>query len=123
MAVRDSNLQVDLTGSASKLNLPATLAGFRDIHAGETLLVCGCGTSLNELKNPEKFITIGVSDVGRNFDPGYLVVLNHHHQFKDDRFRYVEQSRARAIFTQLDLGLRHSHIVRFKRDRFHEDKR
>ncbi len=93
---------------------PTALADFRDRHRGDTLLVCGCGASLNELEHPEDFITIGVNDVGRKFDPTYLVVLNPRRQFKDDRFRYVERSRVQVLFTQLDLGIRHPHIVRFK---------
>lgn len=95
-------------------NLPSDLAGFRDFHRGETIVVCGCGASLSELREPWRFITIGVNDVGRLFDPTYLVVLNPRSQFKDGRFRYVEESRARALFTQLDLRLKHPHVVRFR---------
>ena len=42
----------------------------------ETVLVCGCGESLNELEHPERFVTIRVNDVGRRFQPDYLVVVN-----------------------------------------------
>ena len=62
-----------------------TLASFQNIHKGETIIVCGCGESLNDLAHPERFITIGVNDVGRLFDPTYLVVLNPRNQFKEDR--------------------------------------
>ena len=95
-------------------NLPSDLAGFRDYHRGETIIVCGCGASLSGLRDPHGFITIGVNDVGRLFDPTYLVVLNPRSQFKDGRFRYVEESRAKAVFTQLDLRLKHPHVVRFR---------
>lgn len=95
-------------------SLPSTLEGFHNFHAGETIIVCGCGASLNDLPTPKRFITIGVNDVGRKFDPTYLVVLNPRQQFNNDRFHYVEHSRAQAIFTQLDLGIRHPHIVRFR---------
>lgn len=105
--------QVSITTSFTPPDLPRTLAGFRDFHQGATILVCGCGASLNELTCPERFITIGVNDVGRRFDPTYLVVLNPRNQFTGDRFRYVEQSRAQAIFTQLDLGIPHPRVVRF----------
>ncbi|MBP2302790.1 capsular polysaccharide synthesis protein [Azospirillum picis] len=89
-------------------------ADYRDRHSGATVVVCGCGRSLLSLTAPDRFLTIGVNDVGRVFDPTYLVVLNPRHQFAADRFRYVEQSRARAIFTQLDLGLTHPDVVRFR---------
>lgn len=91
-----------------------TLAAFRQRHAGETILVCGCGPSLNDLRDPQRFVTIGVNDVGRLFDPSYLVVVNPRQQFKGDRFRYVEQSRAGALFTQLDLGPVAPPVVRFR---------
>ncbi len=91
-----------------------TLASYKDILPNETIIVCGCGPSLVELEHPERFITIGVNDVGRLFDPTYLVVLNQRRQFKSDRFRYVEENRARTVFTQLDLGIKHRNVVRFK---------
>jgi glycosyltransferase involved in cell wall biosynthesis/spore maturation protein CgeB len=90
------------------------VAAFHNAHAGETIIVCGCGESLNLLEGPERFITIGVNDVGRKFDPTYLVVLNPRQQFAADRFRYVEQSRARFLFTQLDLGLSAPPVVKLK---------
>src|SRR6185369_7021703 len=34
-------------------------------------------------------------------------------QFAGDRFRYVEGSQAKFIFTQLDLGLANSNVVKF----------
>ena len=90
-----------------------TLASFSNVHAGETILVCGCGYSLNQLEHPEEFVTIGVNDVGRKFQPDYLVVVNPPHQFSGDRFRYVESSQAKFIFTQLDLGLEKDNVVKF----------
>jgi predicted O-methyltransferase YrrM len=95
-----------------------TLADFQSVHRGETIIVCGCGESLNLLEHPERFITIGVNDIGRKFDPTYLVVLNPRQQFAADRFRFVEQSRARYLFTQLDLGIAHPAIVKFRLGRY-----
>jgi|SRR5579859_692271 len=93
------------------LPLPCSLRDFHGFHAGSTILVCGCGKSLSEIANPEQFLTIGVNDVGRLFQPDYLVVLNPKEQFRGDRFRFVESSRAKAIFTQLKLAIPHPHIV------------
>src|SRR5262245_171519 len=90
-----------------------TLASFRDVHRGATVVVCGCGESLNELTDPESFITIGVNDVGRRFHPNYLVVVNPRHQFTGDRFNFVENSQADYIFTQLELRLARDNIVTF----------
>lgn len=94
--------------------LPRDFASFRGYHQAETMLVCGCGASLSRVVAPERFVSIGVNDVGRLFQPDYLVVVNPRSQFSGDRFRYVETSRASAIFTQLDLGVPHPNIVRFQ---------
>jgi GT2 family glycosyltransferase/SAM-dependent methyltransferase len=92
-----------------------TLRDYRDLHLNDTIVVCGCGVSLSELTRPEDFVTIGVNDVGRLFQPNYLVVLNPRSQFSGDRFNYVEQSHASALFTQLNLGGHpHPNIVRFR---------
>lgn len=93
--------------------LPSGLAGFRDLHAGQTMVVCGCGASLNDLTEPERYLTVGVNDVGRRFDPDYLVVLNSAPQFSGDRFKYVAESRARVVFSHLRLDLKHARHVGF----------
>ncbi len=92
----------------------ASISGFRDAHRDETIIVCGCGPSLNDFTSPERFVTIGVNDVGRLFDPTYLVVVNPRSQFKGDRFQFVEQSNASALFTHLELGPVHPPVVRFR---------
>ncbi|MFZ0304742.1 MAG: glycosyltransferase [Terracidiphilus sp.] len=94
--------------------IPRSLRAFQGFHSGETILVCGCGSSLAQLIAPERTITIGVNDVGRLFDPDYLVVVNPRTQFSAGRFAYVEKSRAKAIFTQLELGIKHPNLVRFR---------
>ena len=94
--------------------LPRHFAGFKDLHRGESMLVCGCGSSLVQLDRDPGLVTIGVNDVGRLFQPTYLVVLNPEQQFKDDRFRYVEQSKAKALFSQLNLAPRFVPLVRFQ---------
>lgn len=93
---------------------PEILRDYRDRHLGESILVCGCGVSLNDLPHDYAGITIGVNDIGRRFDPTYLVVLNPRSQFSGERFRYVEGSRAQALFSQLDLGIRHPRLVRLR---------
>lgn len=94
------------------------IAEYRGRHPGDDILVCGCGPSLLELESPASHITIGVNDVGRLFDPTYLVVLNPRAQFKGDRFHHVEQSNARALFTQLDLGPVKPPVVKFRLGRY-----
>jgi hypothetical protein len=96
------------------ITLPREFKDFRGYHQGKSILVCGCGSSLSKLIAPERSITIGVNDVGRLFDPDYLVVLNPPGQFAADRFSYVRRSRAKTVFTQLDLEIDHPHVVRFR---------
>jgi hypothetical protein len=91
------------------------LASFRDIHRGRDIVVCGCGESLTSLRQPERFVTIGVNDVGRLFQPNYLVVIDGREHFKGDRFHYVETSEAEYIFTQRSgLGIRNPNVVQFR---------
>ena len=90
----------------------ARFADFRGRHRGETVVVCGCGVSLRQLRAPERFVTIGVNDVGRLFTPDYLVVVNERRQFTLDRYLHIEQSQAKAVFSQFELG--HPRAVRFR---------
>jgi LPS sulfotransferase NodH len=90
-----------------------TLAAFQGIHRGETIVVCGCGESLNDFTLPERSITIGVNDVGRRFQPNYLVVLDPREKLKDYRFHYVETSQADFLFASCELGVQHPNIVKF----------
>lgn len=93
--------------------LPASFGDYENRHEGETILVCGCGRSLSLLGEPERFVTIGVNDVGRMFHPDYLVILNTPRQFRGDRFDYVKNSRAGALFTHLHLPVDHPRVVSF----------
>ena len=82
----------------------------------QTVLVCGCGVSLKEFAPEElsRFTTIGVNDVGRYFDPDFLLVLNRKSQFQADRFHYIQNSRAKHLVTHLDLEVAHPCEIRFR---------
>ena len=98
----------------SDLDRP-TLAAWRGARQDAAILVCGCGPSLNALPTKPDCLTIGVNDVGRRFDPDYLVVVNPASQFPPDRLRAITQSRARAVFSQYpDLPLAHAPLVRIR---------
>ncbi|WP_028079988.1 capsular polysaccharide export protein, LipB/KpsS family [Solimonas soli] len=87
-------------------------------HAGESVIVCGCGASARELLDVARPVVIGVNDIGRLLDPDYLVVINPRSQFKPERWRAIEQSRARALFTQLEPGAVQPPVVRFRLGRY-----
>ncbi|RPI21087.1 MAG: hypothetical protein EHM61_25610 [Acidobacteria bacterium] len=90
------------------------LSNFLNRHRQGTIVICGCGPSLHEFHHSEDAITIGVNDVGRLFDPTYLVVVDPRQRFEGDRFTYIESSRAQVVFTARNLQLRHPRVVRFK---------
>ncbi|AXV77031.1 hypothetical protein CJO79_08625 [Ralstonia solanacearum] len=95
--------------------LPEHFAQYRDRNRGASIVVCGCGPSLALLEQPERWLTIGVNDVGRAFTPDYLVVVNERHQFARERYAYVEHTQAKAVFTQLaQLALPQTRVVRFR---------
>jgi hypothetical protein len=110
--LNDQSLITTAGGVATHLS-PSRFAEYRDYHAGADIIVCGCGMSLAGFSNPERYITIGVNDVGRLFQPNYLVVVNQRAQFQRDRFHYIETSNADALFTHLNLGVPHPNVVRF----------
>ncbi|MFT4908288.1 MAG: hypothetical protein ACI978_002378 [Oleispira sp.] len=95
------------------MNEQKTLRDYQGCHEGASIIVCGCGESLSTLPRDNDVITIGVNDVGRLFDPTYLLVLNRPHQFKNNRFNFVHSSRAQAIFSQFNLKLKYSNSIMF----------
>jgi hypothetical protein len=102
-------------GQSLGLGRDAVLSAFKDIHRGGKVIVCGCGVSLTTLSGPDRFLTIGVNDVGRAFQPDYLVVIDSVDNLGPERYSYVENSAARAIFTPrpgMPRGRRN--IVRFR---------
>jgi hypothetical protein len=106
---------MDRISSSGRETSSRTLPSFKDIHRHDKIVVCGCGSSLNTFVSPSRFITIGVNDVGRLFQPRYLMLCNYPHQFDADRWPYVENSRAEYLFTHLpDLVHPHPNIVRFR---------
>ncbi len=90
------------------------LRSFKDVHQGKAFIVCGCGQSAGNFKKPTSALTIGVNDFGRNFDPDYLLVMDPPKTFTPERFHYIENSRARYVFSDQYFDLRRSQLVRFK---------
>lgn len=74
---------------------------FINCHKGESFIVCGCGSSLNQYENFNGHITIGVNDAGRKIPCKYLVVVNEPHTFKWDRWKHVESNDSEYVFTHL----------------------
>ncbi len=90
------------------------LENWRDRHVGETVIVCGCGTSLKSLTSKPPCTVIGVNDMSRQFEPDYLVVLNPERQFSKARFSAIRDTQAKAVFTSVtDLDIPVANVVRF----------
>lgn len=95
------------------MSLVKNIRDFGGIHKDSSIIVCGCGTSLLGFKEySHNYITIGVNDVPRLFDPNYLVVTDHPGRFHGNRKNVVNNSKAKYLFTCV-AGWRHPHIVHF----------
>jgi hypothetical protein len=92
-------------------------ADFKNHHRGEFIIVCGLGVSIRSLRLPCRFTTIGCNDIGRLFHPTYLLNVNSRNQYgKGDRYQYIENTKAKALFTHQpgeNLGVK-AQIVRFE---------
>ncbi|MGA2633257.1 MAG: glycosyltransferase [Terracidiphilus sp.] len=88
------------------------LSEFTGAHYGEAMVVCGLGRSIRSFRNPERFRTIGVNDIGRAFTPTYLFVMDTPKSFGPERFQFIRESHASYIFTDQDLGLDKPNIVK-----------
>jgi len=111
------NARAALLGSKDRSTVPSPrdMAGFRDLYVGATVLVCGCGPSLDAIAGGVPCLTIGVNDVGRVLDTDCLVVVNPRSQFSPERLKVIENTHARAVFSQLaEWRLRHAPLVRFR---------
>ncbi len=59
---------------------------------GRRALICGLGPSIELLHGcptNDNIITFGVNDIGRYFDPDYLVVIDRPESFHGDRLGYI----------------------------------
>lgn len=93
--------------------LPKNIKDFHNIHKGKKIIVCGCGTSLESIKDQHQdFITIGVNDVPQMFDPTYLVVTDHPNRFNDTRKKFINESNSKYMMTCVG-GWRHPRLVHF----------
>lgn len=73
----------------------------KDRHKGADIIVCGCGESAVLLKDLSKNVIIGVNDIGRIYQPNYLVVVNDKISFKPERWAFIENTQASIVFTHI----------------------
>lgn len=93
--------------------LPKKFTEFHNIHKGEKIIVCGCGTSLKQFKPyHQNFITIGVNDVPALFNPTYLLVTDHPNRFNDNRKKLINEADVKGLLTCVN-GWRNPKIIHF----------
>lgn len=100
------------------------LLGWRNFYKDGTIVVCGLGPSIKEFAPYARyFTTIGVNDIGRHFDPDYLLVVDPKHQFdksrgeRTERHRHIAETKAMAVFSQLgtkSLGFEPDFLVKMQ---------
>src|SRR5215813_1361442 len=88
------------------------LINFRNLHAGQSIYVCGLGPSIRGF-HPRDAISIGVNDICRYFTPQYLVCVNSHTSFSPERWEYIKYAGAAYIFTDRNLQTLNLNIVKF----------
>jgi hypothetical protein len=72
-------------------------------HRGETAYVCGLGDSWRLHLEGPKGTVIGVNDFERFTTPDYLVVVDGPNRFTPERWKYIEGTKARNVFSQLAI--------------------
>lgn len=83
---------------------PGEFKKFIGIHQGESFIICGCGSSLNDYEKDSfnKHVTIGVNDAGKKVGCKYLVVVNEPHTFKWGRWDSVKSNESDYTFTHIN---------------------
>ena len=74
---------------------------FIGIENGNSLIVCGCGVSLNDFIPDDKSILFGVNDVNRKINTKYLLCVNEPFTFKRGRFEWIANHTSEYLFTHL----------------------
>lgn len=94
------------------------LRDLKDRHAGEDIVVCGCGRSLLDFREPESYTTIGVNDVGRKFVPDYLLVVNPRESFSRERWESIVKTHPPVLLSQYKLDIPCRDTVRVRLGRY-----
>lgn len=82
---------------------------FVNKHIGQRFIVCGLGESLREYNYTnftDEDVFIGVNDICREWQIDYLVCIDSNNSFNSDRWRYIENNHAEAVFSHIDLPIK-----------------
>ena len=70
-------------------------------ESGNGIIVCGCGSSINDFVPDDKTILFGVNDINRKLKTKYLICVNEPHTFKRGRFEWIQNHTSDIFFTHL----------------------
>ena len=93
---------------------PSEWKHFEDLHLGHSILILGCGPSLELLPKDYKGATFGVNDVAKWYVPDYLLCVNDRNTFSQYRWNIIYNTPAQNIFTHLRpmrIGFKHKDRV------------
>lgn len=65
------------------------------------IIVCGCGTSINDFIPDNNNILFGVNDINRKLQTKYLLCVNAPHTFKRGRYEWIQNHTSQYLFTHL----------------------
>jgi len=68
---------------------------------GKSIIICGCGTSINDFIPDDKNTLFGVNDIQRKFWTKYLICVNEPFTFKRGRYQWIQTHTAEKLFTHL----------------------
>lgn len=68
---------------------------------GNSIIICGCGTSINDFVPDDKNVLFGVNDIQRKFWTKYLICVNEPFTFKLGRYQWIQSHTAEKLFTHL----------------------
>jgi hypothetical protein len=71
-------------------------------YKGNTFIVAGCGSSINNFEDFSEYYIIGVNDIERILTPDFLVVVNDYRTFTRGRWDWVKNSTSPVIFSHLN---------------------
>src|SRR4030042_840521 len=93
---------------------------YRNIHTGDAVIVCGLGSSLNDLPNEwiKKYDTIGVNDINAKFMPTYQVLSEglDESQWGQylDKIRCIKETRCKTVFSMQAVEFKYTKPIKFE---------
>ncbi|MCG8404283.1 MAG: hypothetical protein MI923_03700 [Phycisphaerales bacterium] len=79
------------------------IQGFKNIHAGRSAIVLGCGPSSAKLAGFGNCFTVGVNEICDVYHINYLVLQNYDYQVPKDRWKKIVEASPDFIFSPFPI--------------------